>query len=195
MHVQAQEKNISDENDTVARKTIVRPDKCPTMYITTSTGINNNTALIGFSFDVPVSKYVSVEAGPGAGTWNTKLYAGVKYYTKPCHRGFAIGVGLAYCTGLNHDQHSLETIYGNNESILYNKNPQTNVLFMVYKYWDIGKKYNRFYVESGWSTPINGGDKITQLSGDPLSEDAISRLGSSIQQGPILAVGISFGIY
>jgi hypothetical protein len=192
----AQDANVSPEKETrKSKKVRVRPGRCPAIYITTSTGINNNTAILGFSFDVPVSKNVSIDAGPGTGTWGNKVYVGAKYYLKPCHRGFAFGTGLTYCPGVNHDHANLTTVYGNTEDVGYNKNPQTNILFAAYKYWYLGKKYNRVYVELGWSAPLSSGEKITQLYGDPISSDTRSSLDSDAPGGPILAVGVSFGVY
>ena len=138
---------------------------------------------------------MSAEAGLGTGTWGNKMYVGAKYYLSPCQHGFAFGLGLAYCPGVPHDKHDLETIYGTTVPIEYNKNPQTVLQLMAYKYWYIGKKYNRLYIEAGWSTSITSGDKITQLTGPPISNKTRDGLNSGIENGPILAAGISFGIY
>lgn len=196
MNVSAQDRTYSPdhETETVVKKKIVRPEHGPGMYITTSTGINNNTGIMGFSFDVPVSKKVSIEAGPGQGAWGSKIFAGAKYYTKPFQRGFAFGAGLAYCRGVHRDRHDLETVYGTTESIVYNKNPQTSMLFTAYKYWNLGKKHNRFYIETGWSTPLSHNDKITQLSGHKMSRREMDHLSSAIQEGPIVVVGFSLGV-
>ena len=166
----------------------------PAVYIATSTGINNNTAILGFSLEVPVSSHVAIDGGAGAGTWNTKGYAGVKYYTRPYQRGFAVGTGLTYCTGMHDDKHDLETIYGITEPVEYNKNPQTNILFAAYRYWTMGKKYNRFYLELGWSVSLTGGNSITQLTGDPITTHANNNLSSWTPGGLILAAGFSFGV-
>jgi hypothetical protein len=195
INVFAQESTISPANETGKTKTKVRSGHCPAIYISTSTGINNNTAILGFSFDVPVSKNVSIDAGPGTGTWGDKVYLGAKYYLKSCHRGFAFGTGFTYCPGVYHDHANLTTIYGTTEDVGYNKNPRTNILFAAYKYWNLGRKYNRIYMELGWSEPLSRGDKITQISGDPISSDDEHSLGSAAPGGPILAVGISFGVH
>ena len=150
---------------------------------------------MGFSFDVPVSKNVAIDGGPGTGTWGDKVYAGVKYYVKPCHRGFAFGTGLTYCPGVHHDKHDLETIYGNTETITYNKNPLTNIFFAAYKYWSLGKQYNRVYIELGWSEQLSNKDKITQLTGDRMSENSFNSLNSGASSGPVLAFGVSFGVH
>lgn len=174
-----------------------RKDKghTPLLYITLSTGVNNNTAIMGFNLELPVTKNITVEAGPGTGTWGNKLYGGVKYYTRPAQRGFAAGLGIAYCPGVRYDEHDLETIYGNTEKIQYHKNPQTVLLLMLYKYWTLGRKYNRFYIETGWAQILNGGEKITQLSGHTISDKQRDRLNSAIENAPIFAVGISFGLH
>ena len=199
MHVSAQDRTYSPEHETETttkkKKVIVRPEHSPNIYITTSTGVNNNTGIMGFTFDVPVSKNVSIEAGPGQGQWGSKVFAGAKYYLSPNHRGFALGAGIAYCPGVYHDRADLQTVYGNTESIEYNKNHVTSMLFTVHKYWNLGKKHNRFYLETGWSTPISHDERITQLSGHRMSNDERDHLRFAIQEGPILAVGFSFGVH
>jgi hypothetical protein len=182
----AQDKNMEAET---------KPATAPAVYISTSTGVNNNTGIFGFSFDVPVSSHVVIDAGPGASTWNYKAYAGVKYYMRPHQRGFAFGTGLTYCSGLRDDKHDLQTIYGYTEPVEYNKNPQTNILFAAYRYWTMGKKYNRFYLELGWSVSLTGGNSITQLTGDPITTHANNDLSSWTPGGLILAAGFSFGVH
>ena len=195
LNVSAQDKNTTSGDNTSQVEPAVKQLLSPAVYITTSTGINNNTGLLGFSFDVPVSSNVVIDGGVGASTWNSKVYAGVKYYLKPHQRGFAFGTGLTYCTGLYDDKHTLQTIYGANEPIEYNKNPQTNILFAAYRYWTLGRKYNRFYLELGWSVPLTGGDKITQLNGYPITANTRSNLAFWAPGGLILAAGFSFGVH
>ena len=193
LNVSAQDKaatSVEDKQEVPDAKQV----HTPALYITTGTGINNNTGLLGFSFDVPLHDHVSIDGGVGASSWNSKVYAGVKYYLKPHQRGYAFGTGLTYCTGLYYDQHDLNTIWGN-ESIAYNKNPQTNILFAAYRYWTMGRKYNRFYVELGWSVALTGGDKITQLTGDPITSNAHNNLVFWAPGGLILAAGFSFGVH
>jgi hypothetical protein len=193
MHLFGQDNKAPVEDK--KKKEEIRPDHGPLLYITTSTGVNNNTGIVGFNFELPVNEKVTIDAGPGTGTWGYKFYAGAKYYLKPAQRGFAFGVGIAYCPGVNRDRHDLETIYGNSETIDYNKNPQTLALFTVYKYWSIGRKYNRIFVETGWSMLLSNRDKITQLSGDPISNKDMDGLNSGIENGPVFALGISFGLH
>ena len=195
LNVSAQDIDAPSKHEAKGEDLKLRSDGCPAIYITTSTGINNNTAILGFNFELPVSEKVAIEAGPGTGTWGYKAYAGVKYYLKPCQRGFAFGTGLTYCPGVQHSWHDVATIYGSTEDIEFKKNAQTNILFAAYKYWTLGKKYNRVYAELGWSVPLSSGDKLTQLSGDPVSSDGKSSVESSAPGGPVVAVGISFGVH
>ncbi len=193
-NVLAQDSNLPTTKASPKNLT-VRPERNPLIYMSTSTGINNNTGLIGFDFDIPVSKNISIDAGPGAGTWNYKIYAGVKYYLKSCQVGYAFGTGLTYCTGLYHDKHDLTTIYGNVEPIEYNKNPQTNMVFSVYKYWHLGKRQSRWYVQTGWTVPLTYGPKITQVTGITMSSRTMTSLSSYAPGGPIAAIGVSLGIH
>ncbi|MES2701964.1 MAG: hypothetical protein V4649_04950 [Bacteroidota bacterium] len=173
----------------------VRLDRGPAMYITTSTGINNNTGVVGFNFELPVSPHVTIDGGPGTGTWNHKLYIGAKYYLRPAQRGFAFGTGITHATGTRGNSYWATTVYGDRRLIRFNKNPQTNAFFAAYKYWSLGKQYNRFYAQLGWSLPLSAGDKITQLSGPATTQDSKNSIASAAPGGPILAVGVSFGVH
>ena len=127
LNVSAQDIDAPSKHEAKGEDLKLRSDGCPAIYITTSTGINNNTAILGFNFELPVSEKVAIEAGPGTGTWGYKAYAGVKYYLKPCQRGFAFGTGLTYCPGVQHSWHDVATIYGSTEDIEFKKNAQTNI--------------------------------------------------------------------
>lgn len=192
--VSAQDNNIPPENKT-KKKDHVRLDRGPAIYITTSTGINNNTGIVGFNFELPVNERVAIDAGPGFGTWAYKVYAGAKYYLKPAQRGFAFGAGFTYAVGEHRMRHLETSIYGNTTESIYQQNPRTNVLFAAYRYWSLGEQYNRLYAQLGWSIPLSGGDKITQISGPRMSENSIRRRESLAPGGPILAIGISFGVH
>lgn len=176
---------------------LVRPNKCPSVYLSTSSGLNNNTGLIGFSFDVPIDKYLSVEAGAGISSWGEKIFVGGKYYLQPCQRGWAFGTGITYNTGLQGYQADMETIYngGPTETVQLNLHPQTNILFAAYRYWNLGKHYNRFYIELGWSVPLTGGNKYEQVYGDPLSPRANTTINLLSPGGLIAAAGFSFGVH
>lgn len=177
------------------KRAVKRLDRGPAIYITTSTGINNNTGIVGFNFELPISARVTIDGGPGTGSWNHKVYVGAKYYLKAAQRGFAFGTGLTYATGTRGHSYWATTVYGDSRYIKFNKNPQTNLFFAAYKYWSLGKQYNRFYAQLGWSVPLSGGDKVTQMSGPPTTQGSKNRIGNSAPGRPILAVGISFGLH
>ena len=173
----------------------IRLDRGPTIYITTSTGLNNNTGVIGFNFELPLSPKVTIDAGPGYGFWGHKVYVGAKYYLRAAQRGFAFGIGVTHASGEKSMRHLETSIYGNTTESTFRQNPQTNALFAAYKYWSLGKQYNRIYVQLGWSATLSGGDRITQLSGPRMSNNSIRGRGSVAPHGPVLAFGFSFGLH
>jgi hypothetical protein len=189
----------TSETKTPKKERRQRSGPCPLIYFTISSGANNNTAITGFSFELPVSTHIAIEAGVGTGTWADKAYAGVKYYLQPCQRGFAFGTGLTYAPGIYHRWYDLETIDGTTQHNEFNKNPQANLMFAVYKYWNLGRKYNRIYAELGYSMhltrPDKYGNRFTQLTGTPITEHAANSLNATAPGGPIAAVGISFGLH
>ncbi|MCB0698928.1 MAG: hypothetical protein H6551_03880 [Chitinophagales bacterium] len=167
----------------------------PFLYITTSTGVNNNTAILGFNLEAPINDKISVDAGLGTGTWNHKFYIGGKYYFMQRRGAFALGAGVTYAIGTRNHDYYIVTIFGEETREFFNKNAQTNAFLAAYKFWDLGKKRrNRFYLQLGWSQSLNTGDKITQLTGNPISQDSKNRISSSAPGGPIVAWGFSFGI-
>lgn len=172
-----------------------KPYKDAVIYIATSTGINNNTGIIGFSFELALNDRLYIDAGPGTGTWGNKVYGGIKYFLKPGHKGFAFGAGLTYCPGVHHGTYDIQTVYGNNEQVELNKNPQSNILFAAYKYWKIGQRSNRLFAELGWSAQLSAGDKITQVTGDQISEHTTRAISSEAPGGPVLAFGVLFGLH
>jgi hypothetical protein len=170
-----------------------RTANSPVIYVTTSTGINNTTGILGFSFEVPIAPYVSLESGAGASTWGDKLYAGAKLYMRPNQRGLAFSVGLTRNMGGNNEKITLQTIYTTNEPVTLRLYPKTNVLFAVYRYFNLGNQYNRFFVGAGWSVNV-AGKGWTQTAGTPLSDRSNNEINATAPGGPMLMAGFSFGI-
>jgi hypothetical protein len=178
------------------RSSRVGGPKCPSGYFTLSTGHNNNTAIMGFNFELPVSNNIGIDAGVGTGQWNGVGYAGAKYYLQPCHRGFAFGVGVTYSQGTRGHTYRWETVNGRAEDNLYDKEPLVNVSASAYRYWSIGKHdRSRLYAQAGWSLALKSGDKFTQLSGAPITSRAAKEFNATAPGGLIIAVGISFGLH
>jgi hypothetical protein len=169
-----------------------RPAGCPVIYLSTSTGINNNTGVIGFSFDVPVAKYVSLEAGTGLSSWGNKVYLGGKYYLKPCCRGLAFSIGITHNTGVKTLDRPMETVFGKREPVELRLYPKTNISFAVYRYMNLGKKHNRFFVGVGWSENI-AGKNWQQLAGDPLTRRSADGINAVAPGGLMVMTGFSFG--
>jgi hypothetical protein len=171
-----------------------RKSVSPVLFINVSTGINNNTGLIGASVEVPVVKHLTVEGGFGISSWGSKLTASVRYYLKNNFKGWAFGAGLTHNSGLKNFQDNLETVYGTTESVTLDLHPRTNVFAAAYKYWRLGKRANRVYLELGYSVSVSGGNKFDQTSGTPISSNSENVINIISPGGPIVGFGFSFGI-
>ena len=167
----------------------------PIFYINISTGINNNTGFIGASAEVPVAGHFSVEGGAGISTWGSKLTASCKYYLNDNFKGWAFGAGFTYNTGLSNFQDNLETIYGTTETVTLDLHSRANIFAAAYKYWRLGKRANRIYMELGYSIPVSGGDKFVQTSGDPISSNSTKAINLIAPGGLIVGFGFSFGVH
>ena len=164
---------------------------CRKLYVGFSMGINNPGGIIGLDVDVPVSRHIAVGAGYGPSTWGDKFYIDGKYYFRPCHRGFAIGVGVTHNTGNNNFTENLETINGT-EDVTLKLKAQTNAFVGAYYFWTLGRRYNRLFVQAGYSIPF-ATYSYTEVNGDPLDNvgEAVVKLLSP--GGFMMGVGFSFG--
>jgi hypothetical protein len=177
----------------VPEKKAVNPAFCRKAYIGFSLGVNNPGGIIGFDLDIPILKNVSIGAGAGSSTWGTKVYIDGKYYLKPCHRGWAFGVGITHNTGENNFTANLETIY-QTESVTLNLNPQTNMFIGAYYFWTIGRRYNRFYAEAGYSVPFST-YSYSEIYGDPLDNVGERTVKILSPGGLMIGAGFSFGVH
>lgn len=175
------------------RKILNRPANCSDVYIVAATGINSNTSALGFCFDIPVHKSITVESGVGLGLYGYKIYLGSKYYFSECHRGWALGAGITYNTGSDKFTWDVETVNGKNEKVSVDFLPQTNLFASIYHYWTMGSANNRFYIQAGYSQPL-ATNKFQQTDGPILSENSKTLLTYIGPGGPILAIGFSVGL-
>ena len=189
----AQDAPADNDKNGIKTQKDIRKSRCPGLYLTISTGLNNNTGLIGGSLDLAVAKYVSIDAGVGIGSWGEKFALGAKYYLEPCHRGWAFGGGISYETGLNNYQNNMETIDGYTEPVVLNLLPQTNLFFAAYRYWNIGKRHSRCYIELGYSKSLTT-NKWEQVGGTELSSNSVNVMNILSPGGIIVAAGFSFGL-
>ena len=161
-------------------------------YFNLSTGINNNGGAIGLGLEVPVAKQVSVEAGVGEGTWGYKMYACGKYYLAPNLKGWAFGPGITYSTGGSDFTTNLETIHATSEKVTMHLDPMTNIFVSAYRNWRLGRNYNRFYLQLGWSVALST-PEFYQTVGYPITNNSVKVMKFIAPGGLIAAVGFSFG--
>lgn len=166
---------------------------CPRVYIGFSTGINNPVGLIGPQVDVAVSPSVSVGTGVGLSTWGTKTFLEARYYFKPCNRGWAIGSGFTYNTGLDNVAFKdVETLAGDADVSIDGK-PQANFMVSGYHFFNLGRaRRNRFHLQFGFSVPLSN-KEFTQVSGPPVTGQTRDVLLTLAPGGIIIGLGFSFG--
>jgi len=135
----AQNDNRAPRKSTKRKDHRIRPNMCPRLYGTLSTGLNNNTGPIGVGVDISIEKKLAVDLGGGISTWGNKFYLGGKYFTDLCHRGWAFGTGITYNSGIKGFSKNMNTVNGN-EPVQFNLYDQPNVLFTAYRYHSNGKR-------------------------------------------------------
>ena len=175
-----------------------KPAKPPVCYLDLSTGIDNAPGIFGLDFNICLAKYVTLDAGAGPSTWGNKLYLGAKYYLKEAHRGWALGGGITYNSGQENEKLKLNTITGDREQVGMSLKPQEDAFVAIYRYWNLGKKYNRFFAYAGKSIMLHQ-PRYHQIYGDPITQqahDSIERLApGGFLGGLIIGAGFSFGMY
>ena len=192
----AQQLASDPQSDALAHKKKHRhekPTKPPGCYIETSTGINNPSGVLGLDFNICLAKHVTLDAGIGTSTWGNKLFVGSKYYLKSPHRGFAFGGGLTFNSGQENRDARAQTINGKVPVVITFK-AQPNVFVAAYHYWTLGRKYNRFFTELGWSVPLHS-PQIHEVSGPPLTQDGRNRMDLRAPGGLMIGFGFSFALY
>ncbi len=181
----------------VSKKKHVKPAKPPVCYIGFSSGMNNTTGFLGLDFNIRVNKFVTLDAGAGPSTWGNKLYLGGKYYLQKAHRGWALAGGFSFSSGEENMHVTAATYYGT-ERVHLALRPQTNAFIGVYRYWTLGKKYNRIFVHAGKSIALHP-VRFHETYGDPLTEDAKRQIRNMSPGGFLggltLGGGFSFGLY
>jgi hypothetical protein len=169
---------------------------CSKAYFDISTGINNNGGLLGLGIDVHAASKVSVNGGVGlVSSWGYKLYLGAKYYLKPCHKGWAVGGGLTFSTGLPKVWRRMETAKNTVEEVGLKLLPQSNFFAAFYRSWRIGRNKNRMYLQLGLTHGLDN-RKFEQLSGPQISTNSAERLKRRSPGGAggiIVGIGFSIG--
>lgn len=167
---------------------------CPRVYIGFSTGINNPVGIIGPAIDIAITPSVSIGTGVGISSWGTKIFLEGRYYFKPCNRGWAIGSGFTYNTGLqNAEFQDVETVVGK-ATVRINERAQSNFMLSGYHFFDLGRAHrNRFHLQAGFSVPLS--DKYyEQIGGPQMTSDSHDAFLLTAPGGLILGAGFSFGL-
>jgi hypothetical protein len=179
-----------------------RNENCRKYYINLSGGINNPTSFPGLDFEYCINDKFSAFAGLGGiplGSWGAKFSIGGRYYTKPCHMGWAFGGGITRNFGSPAGAFVLDVPNSNNSSensIELYLNPILSANACGYRFWNIGKKGNRFYIQLGAN--INFTDKSKwysiKSSTSPISNTE-KKFIELLAPGPIVTgMGFSFGL-
>ncbi len=187
--------------DTATKKkdAVAITDKCPKAYFGVGTGINNPNGILGFNVDIPI-KFVSVCGGVGVSTWGSKIFAEGRYYLRPCQHGFAFGAGITHNTGarditLKHKDTNL-----GRQDVSMNLYAQTNAYIAAYHFWSLGKRHNRFYVDLGYSVPLQSArfkqifPPGQQQPQGQLTQSAKDRIRNMSPGGLMAGVGFCFGL-
>jgi len=176
-----------------------KPTKPPVCYLDLSTGVNNPSGFLGLDFNICLSNYVTLDAGVGPSTWGNKLFVGAKYYLNTGDRSWAVGGGFSYSSGEENVNLKLNTLAGNDQKVSLSLKSQDDAFIAIYKYWTLGKKYNRFYVDLGKAVDMHV-PRFHEAPGyAPLTSDAVQKVKNmapgDFLGGVMLGVGVSFGLY
>lgn len=165
---------------------------CPKFYVGLSTGINNQSGLLGPNFDIPLAKRLSFGLGAGRSSWGWKMYSEARGYLGECNRQLAIGAGMSYNTGMSKFTTTLPTTTGDAQVDLIYK-PSLNAFASVYYFFNIGHDWShRFYLQAGYSYRLE--DNLYTVN----SKHTLTSEGDAVMQllqpgGAIIALGFSFG--
>lgn len=169
-----------------------RQESCPKFYIGLSTGINNQSGILGVNFDIPVTTQFSLGTGLGFSSWGYKTYGEGRFYFKECNRGWALGAGVTYNTGIRDIPLEMPTTIGTTEVIM-DWEPMANVMFSAYHFFNLGRGGHRFYLQLGWSQALNNAP-YTVKSFHTLTSEGETAMNLLSPGGLIFAFGFSFGL-
>ena len=188
----------SDSTTTGNKMLHGKPVKPPACYIDLSTGICNPSGYFGVDFNIRLGKYITLDAGAGQGTWGNKLYFGGKYYLKQYQRGWALSGGITFSSGVETLNRRLPTINHTIERVALALNPENNAYLAVYHYWNLGRRYNRFFVNIGKSVALHP-EHFHQKYGSPITEEAKNQVRifcpGAFLGGLMVGTGFSFGLH
>lgn len=144
-----------------------------------------------------VAPQVAIGAGFGSGTWGDKFHIEAKYYLHDFSPTWAFGVGYTHASGEKDLKMTLNvndgTYGGSNQEVTMTLKPQSNVFLAAYKYWNLGKRNNKCFLELGYSMALASPD-YEQTAGYPLSDKGNNTVKALSPGGLIAGFGFSFSI-
>lgn len=166
-------------------------NSCPKFYVGPSLGINKQSGLVGAAFDIPVTGQFSLGTGAGLSSWGYKAFFEGRFYFRDCNRGWALGAGASYNTGIKNFTAELPTNYGDDD-VTIDLEPVPAIFFSGYYFFSMGERH-RFYLQSGWSQRLVS-DPYVIKSDHELTSDGKTVMDFITPGGLILGLGFSFGI-
>ena len=164
---------------------------CPKFYLGLSTGIDNASGLIGINFDVPLASQFSLGTGLGLSSWGFKTYGEGRFFFSECNRGWALGAGVTYNTGLEDFSVEMPTTTGTT-NVLMDLEPVMNVMASGYRFFNLGPRH-RFHLQLGWSQKVVQ-DAYTIKSPHTLTSDGKTAMSILQPGGLIIGFGFTFGL-
>jgi len=171
------------------------PARAPLFFVGTSTGMNNPTGVLGVDLEFPIAHDFSIAAGVGISTWGTKTTVEGKYFYRHRRRRSAIGFGLTHNSGLVNYSETLNTVYYGSAPVIMDLYPQTNLFVGFYRYYRLGRRANRFYVDAGYSFSLTGGAKYDVTNGYVLTNSADANIRLLCPGVLMIGCGFDFGFY
>lgn len=168
---------------------------CAKVYLGVTTGIDNPAGVLGFTVDVPIVPSASLNAGVGLSGWGYKTYIEGRYYFKECHRGWALGAGLSYNTGLTGFDLEAVDASNNNINAKIDLLPVKNLFFAGYHFFNLGRGGNRFHLSLGYSYCLDGtGNYRITTQNTTISPDGRTVLDIIQPGGLMFGLGFTFAI-
>jgi hypothetical protein len=170
------------------------PPFTPVINVGVSSGSNNFTSYAGLLAEVHVIKNLTALGGVGIGPWGVKTSVGARYY-KEYAKGIYFGLSYSSCAGKNNDTLTLETFMPDtivNQDVILNLKKAKTVNLSIGYCWRIMKR-SRFYLELGYSIPLNQEPYEIVTEGIYLTESGKQNIEGLAPGGFILGWGFIIG--
>lgn len=167
-------------------------------YLNLAGGINSCNGLGGLQVEYFIHHRMSVIAAGGLGSWGLKFAGGARVYLKD-RLGPAASVSYSSSSGIKQIKVSdMEVInqQGVKEvrSVDFLLRPLQTINLSVLQVWRLGQEHNRFYIEAGYSIPLQGKSSANYSLLEPLVITNLAKRNLRLLQpgGLMLNMGFSF---